>query len=248
DGAVAIKSYFTLPWALHRAIADEAREVGVPVAGHGLLFRETVMGPVIGRSTMEHQPTPIRLYDDVLQLMVKTGTKWVPTITATGGNGILFAQEPTLLSDPKLRAFTSQGDYALAEEVELFSMLDPQVLGRTYAELLASIGQGHTTGVQLLTGTDALNPNVFYGHGQQTEMWHFARARVSALDILRLATIESARAVGAESDLGSLEQGKLADIVILNSDPMQDIANAMDIWYVMQDGRLFTSTAQAVHH
>ena len=247
DGAIAIKPYFTLPWSLHRAIADEALELGIPVTAHGLIFRETVMDPVLGRTTIEHQPTPIRLYDDVLQLLAKTGTKWCPTFTATGGNGILFAQQPYLLSDPKLRAFTSQSDYALAEEVEMFSMLDPQALGRTYADLLASIGQGHATGVELLTGTDALNPNVFYGHGQQMEMRHFARARIPPIEILRLATIGSAATVGADAELGTLEPGKLADIVILNSNPLQDITNAMDIWHVMQEGRLFTSMAEAAY-
>ncbi|MGI9355097.1 MAG: amidohydrolase family protein [Rhizobiaceae bacterium] len=244
DGVVGIKSYFTLPWSQQRAIANEAFKLGVPVYAHGLTFRETVMGPVLGRTSVEHQPLPIRLYDDVLQLMAKSGTKWTPTITATGGNGVLMAQQPHLLSDAKVRAFTSQSDFALAKEVELFSILDPKVLGQTYADLLVSIKQGYETGVQILVGTDALNPNVFYGHGQQTEMLHLARAGIPAIDILRFATIESARTVGVEKHLGTLEPGKLADMVFLNSNPMKNITNTLDIWKVMQDGNLFTQMAE----
>ncbi len=85
DGAVAIKSYFTLPWPLHRAIADEARRHDIPVAAHGMIFREVVMGAVLGRASVEHQLTPIRVYGDVLQLLAKTGTRWCLTIGVPGG-------------------------------------------------------------------------------------------------------------------------------------------------------------------
>ncbi len=246
DGAIAIKSYFSLPWVLHRVIAEEALAQKIPVVAHGLIFRETVMGPVLGRSSIEHQPFPIRLYDDVLQLLAKSGTRWCPTIAAIGGNGILLAQQPHLLSDSKLRAFTSQRDYGLAAEVELFSAFDPQVIGRTYMDLLASIRQGHEAGVELLAGTDALNPNVFYGHGLQMELRHFARAGIPPADIIRIATLNAANTVGAGADLGSLEVGKQADILILDADPLADVANTTRIWRVMQGGQLFSAMAEPV--
>lgn len=241
DGAMAIKSYFTLPWPLHRAIADEARRQNMPVAAHGLIFREMVMGPVLGRATIEHQPSPIRVYADILKLLAETGTQWDPTFAALGGNGILFAQQPHLLSEAKLRAFTSEGDYALAEEVELFSILDPVIIGRVYASQLASMRQAHALGVSLLAGTDALNPNVFYGHGLHMELWHLARAGIPPLDVLRLATQEAATTVGAGDVLGTLEPGKLADVVLLNANPLLDIRHAMDMWRVIQGGRVFAS-------
>ncbi|MGI9272280.1 MAG: amidohydrolase family protein [Woeseiaceae bacterium] len=246
DGVIAIKSYFTMPWELQRAVADEGRKLGIPVVAHGLTFRETIMGPVLGRSSIEHQPSPIRLYGDVLSLLAASGTRWTPTIAPVGGNGILFAQQPQLLSDPKLRSFTSQGDYALAAEVELFSLLDPKVLGEAYAGLLASVRQGHDLGVKLLTGTDALNPNVFYGHGLHTELGHLASAGIAPIDILRIATIETAELVGAGDELGSLEPGKLADIVLLNEDPLESISNAASIWRVIQDGNVFSTLAKPI--
>jgi len=246
DGVVAIKSYFTMPWALQRAIADESRKLGIPVVAHGLTFRETIMGPVLGRVSIEHQPTPIRLYGDVLKLLAASGTQWCPTIAPSGGNGILFAQQPHLLSDPKLRSFTSQADYALAAESEVFSMLDPKILGQAYAGLLASVRQGHEMGVKLLAGTDALNPNVFYGHGLHTELWHLARSGIAPIDILRIATIQAAETVGAAEELGTLEPGKLADIVLLDEDPLANIANATSIWRVIQGGNVFSSMAESI--
>ncbi len=246
DGVIAIKSYFTMPWALQRAVADEGRKLRIPVVAHGLTFRETVMGPVLGRISIEHQPSPIRVYSDVLQLLAASGTRWTPTIAPVGGNGILIAQRPHLLSDPKVRAFTSQGDFALAKEVELFSILDPKILGQAYADLLASVRQGHEMGVKLLAGTDALNPNVFYGHGLHTELGHLARSGIAPIEVLRIATITAAETVGADDELGTLEPGKLADIVLLDKDPLANISNAMSIWRVVLNGRVFNSMANPV--
>ena len=248
DGACGIKSYFTLTWPLHRSIADEAQKIEIPVYAHGLIFRETVMGPVLGRTSVEHQPSPIRLYSDVLKLMAATETKWCPTVAPIGGNGILFAQQPHLLSDPKLRAFTSQSDYALAQEVELFKGLDPELIGRSYKELMVSMNLGHKLGVSFLAGTDALNPNVFYGHGLHMELRHIAQSGIPLIDILRIATLDAAKTVGADNHLGSIETGKLADIVILDKNPLENIENTMDIWHVLLEGKIFSNGAETVEN
>ncbi len=205
------------------------------------------MGPVLGRVSIEHQPSPIRLYSDVLKLLVASGTRWCPTIAPIGGNGILFAQQPYLLSDRKVRSFTSQADYALGADSELATMLNPEALGKAYAGLLASLRQGYEMGVKLLAGTDALNPKSFYGHALQTELRHLARSGIAPIDILRIATIHAAETVGAADELGSLEPGKLADIVLLDEDPLLNIANATSIWRVIQGGNVFSSMAEPTH-
>jgi imidazolonepropionase-like amidohydrolase len=120
------------------------------------------------------------------------------------------------------------------------------VIGRAYAELLASIRQGYEMGISLLAGTDALNPNVFYGHGVHMELRHFARAGIPPLDVLRFATSEAAAMVGAEDVLGTLEPGKLADVVLLDDNPLVDIRNAMSIWRVILGGRVFASEPELV--
>ena len=101
-------------------------------------------------------------------------------------------------------------------------------------------------GVELLAGTDALNPNVFYGYGLQNELGHLARSGIAPIDILRIATIGAAELVGAAGELGTLEPGKLADIVLLDDDPLEDIANATTIWRVILGGRVFSSMAEPV--
>jgi len=71
------------------------------------------------------------------------------------------------------------------------------------------------------------------------EMWAYAMGGMTSAEILRAATIDAAHIIGAPSDLGSIEVGKLADLVILHSNPMEDIRNTIDIDKVVQNGRLF---------
>jgi len=156
--------------------------------------------------------------------------------------------DPSLLEADKLRMFNSPSDFALAEGVELFKMLGPDAISAAYTGLLASIGEAHKLGVQLLAGTDALNPNVFYGHGLHMELRHMARAGISELDVLRLATLDAAATLGVDSILGSLEAGKRADFVLLDANPLEDIANTLSISRVVQGGRLLADDATLEHH
>jgi imidazolonepropionase-like amidohydrolase len=92
------------------------------------------------------------------------------------------------------------------------------------------------------------------GHGQQQglaahwEIWSLVRGGFSPIEALTAATITPARHLGFEQDLGSLEVGKLADLVVMNSDPMDDISNTDDILMVMLNGRLYDAeTMNEVH-
>jgi imidazolonepropionase-like amidohydrolase len=91
----------------------------------------------------------------------------------------------------------------------------------------------------LLAGTDALNPGDGYGQGVNAELQHFAQAGITPLEVLRIATEHSAAMVGAGNLLGSLQPGKLADIVLLDGNPLDNIANTLTMWKVVLGGRVF---------
>lgn len=77
------------------------------------------------------------------------------------------------------------------------------------------------------------------GLGYHWELWLNKSGGMSSLDVLRLATINGAKAIGLDGDLGSLEKGKLADLVIMDKNPLEDIRNTNTIKYVMKNGRLY---------
>ena len=84
-----------------------------------------------------------------------------------------------------------------------------------------------------LVGTDRR-----FGPLLHWEMEMYARAGVPPIAVLQAATLNTARAVGVDDDLGSIQVGKLADLVLLDADPLSDITNTLRIWRVVKDGAL----------
>jgi len=200
-GVVGVKSYFTLSWPLHRAVAAEAFKQGLPVAAHGLCRQEIIRGVLIGHADEEHMVPVNVYYDDLLQLLKATGTHWTPTLA------LAFSVIP-------------EGS--------------PLRLG-----MEAELKRAYQAGVALNAGTDSANPRDNYGEALQAELQHFARAGIPPIEVLRIATQRSAEWVGAGELLGSLEPGKLADVVLLDANPLDDIANTQTIWRVVAGGRVF---------
>ena len=80
------------------------------------------------------------------------------------------------------------------------------------------------------------------GLGYHWELWSMASADMNPHDALRIATLFGAEAIGLDQDIGSLEAGKLADLVILNANPLDDIRNTSQIDQVMINGRLYDAS------
>ncbi len=112
--------------------------------------------------------------------------------------------------------------------------------------MLAQLKRAYDAGVPLLAGTDSVNPKDEYGESLHAELQYFAGAGIPPLEVLRIATQQSAAAVGAGDLLGSLEPGKLADVVLLDANPLDDISNTLTIWRVVSGGKLFAEPQPGV--
>ena len=79
------------------------------------------------------------------------------------------------------------------------------------------------------------------GLGAHWELWMLQQGGLTPLEALRAATLHGAQYLGLDGDLGSIEPGKLADFVVLDKNPLEDIRNSTSIRYVMANGRLYSA-------
>ena len=235
-GASFIKVHPPISWPLQRAVAEEARRLNLPVVGHGNYVDEIVKSVTLGYWTLEHL---IGVSQDVHLLLAAAGTRVTPTAMIQGGTTLLQRDEPERLADPKLRAFIPE--WWIRRATRRPWAFDTGGLRGRWVERLASIRAAHATGVTLQIGSDAENGQSmnFHGASLHWELEFFVQAGLAPLEVLRIATQEGAAAVGAEDHLGSLEPGKLADLVLLDANPLEDIRNTQTIWRVIKGGWLF---------
>lgn len=230
-GAHFIKVYPSLPAALVRVVAEEARRLGLPLVGHGLGLEEIVKHVTLGFTSLEH--CPMTLNDDLRLILAAAGTRCDPTLAILGGHSNLLRREPNRLHDPKLREFFSDA-YIKAASGGGFAAMTANWPNR-----LAELHAGYRAGIRLHAGTDSLMTGTFFGASLHWEMEHLAEAGLSPIEVLRMATAEAAAAVGAGDHLGTLAAGKLGDIVLLDANPLDTIANTQAIWRVIKGGWVF---------
>jgi imidazolonepropionase-like amidohydrolase len=236
-GVDFIKVYPSLPWHLQQVVADEAHRVGLPLVGHGLSPEEVTRRILVGFSTLEHNSAAA--YDDILKLAAATGTVIDPTLNV--GNGALMrANEPEWESTWRVQEFVPEEARRSAGPGRGGGP------GVTAEQLRARARPGfdrmltaRKTGVAFLGGTDSLMGGVFFGLSLHWEIAQFVDAGFPAIDVLRMATERAADQVGASADLGSLVPGKLADVVLLDRDPLENIRNTQSIWQVVKAGRVY---------
>ncbi len=108
-----------------------------------------------------------------------------------------------------------------------------------FQKTLQAVGAMQQAGVGIIAGTDALNPYVFPGFSLHDELVLLVEAGLSPLEALRAATINPAKFLDMQDSLGTIEKGKLADLVLLDANPLDNIANTQRIEAVVANGRYY---------
>jgi imidazolonepropionase-like amidohydrolase len=235
QGAMSVKNYNQPRREQRQQVTVAAREEGMLVVSEGgSLFHMDLSMVADGNSAIEHNLPQSMLYDDVLQFWGQTNVAYTPTLSVTYGGlsaETYWYQESNVWEHPILSRF-----------------VPPQVLQpRSIRRITAPFSEfHHVTSANTARLLSEQGVMVSIGaHGQREglashwEIWSFAQGGMSPVEALRTATTTPAEALGFSADLGSLETGKLADLVVIDGDLLEDIRQSDRVSLVMLNGRLY---------
>ena len=243
-----VKTYVRLDDEAQRDAIRRAQRFGAFVTSHELYpaVRYGVNGleHVKGTSRRGFSPKMTdlgRSYRDVRRLIAESGVFFTPTMLIYGGWDLALAREPDLVSsDRRIRAFPAWLAAPLTEAREPEGDREEQIarnlaLMHPMWETVAAIAEA---GGRIVAGTDT--PIVPYGLGFIVEIEQLSEAGLGPAGALQAATVTAAEALGLTGELGIVAPGALADLVLLEGNPLEDIANLRQVRAVIANGRLAT--------
>ncbi len=206
----------------------------MPTTEGGLDVKLNLTHALDGFSGNEHSLPVVPLFGDVVKLFASTGISYTPTLLVAYGGPwaeTYFFTTTNIHEDPKIRRFIPH--QVLDDKVRRSAWFNKEE--HVFPLIAASAAKVVRAGGRVCIGSHG----EMQGVGYHWEMWAMASGGWQPLEVLRAATLHGAEAIGYAQDLGSLETGKLADLVVLSKDPLEDVHNTSSIRYVMKNGELF---------
>ena len=234
-----LKSYVRLPDLQQKRMVEFAHSIGIPVATH-----EIFPASLVGVDNTEHTSatsrrgyspktaTLQRSYEDVIQLFGKSGRYLTPTMF--GAARLLLEKEPELKNDPRIKLYPEWMQLQLTQQANqaAVTLVESSGPGTMVMDVMRA-------GAVIVAGTDT--PNALLLHG---ELAAYVAAGMTPYQALRAATVNPAQALAL--DAGTIEAGKLADLVMVDGDPLANVANAHKVRRVIANGRLYDMN-QLIH-
>ena len=233
---------------LVKAVIDEAHKNNLKVAVHATQRITAQLAVEDGADYLVHSIDNEIINDDFIQLLKKHHVVLCPTLQVMDNYVLVFAQQ----------YHPSETDKALASPIALNSLFDLQhipdtALANQYkmrgiaalkrfatadSNMLVNLKKLIDAGVIIATGTDAGNIGTMHSSSYFTEIQKMKQAGMTVPQILQASTINGAKVLKKENEFGSIEKGKDADMVLLNANPLDDLANWRKIFLVINKGEV----------
>jgi Tol biopolymer transport system component len=235
-----IKQYRAGNRRVRQWIAIAAREIGLHPTTEGALSLKLDVSQILDGFAGHEHALPAELHDDILDLLVQTRTSYTTTLLVTHGGA------------PAADWFVSQRDPAVDPKIRRFwppSAIRSRLLDRPWISRVDHRFESVARDAALLAARGGLvgigSHGEVPGIGFHWEMEAHVLGGMSAATALHAGTAGSAETIGRLADLGTIEPGKLADIVVLERDPVADIRNTTAIEAVMRGGTLYDAETLA---
>ena len=257
-GAAAVKVWFLKPTAEREKELDNrlmlvgelARKAGLPLIVHSTGLREAKVALRAGAKMLVHSVEDKLVDQEFIDLLLKKDAVYAPTLIVgsnwTRAMASVATGKPIEVDDPN-----SCVDNAIINRIIHPELLTPALGGhisleraekmlkdaaRTPSIMHANLLTVFSAGAHVVTATDAGNPLTLHGPSIYLEMEAMQEAGLTPIQIITSATLKGAEAMGIESKTGTLEVGKLADLIVMTEDPREDIANFRSLSHVMRMG------------
>ncbi|MEO1242726.1 MAG: amidohydrolase family protein [Pseudomonadota bacterium] len=227
--------------AMISAAAAAAEEYDIPLLCHISSLDELEACLENGADAVVHGLTPTGnepLPTDLETRMADAGFTLIPTAAMFEG-WMRYTDDPSLLGQPALQPVLSERERALfgsPQMLETFASDD--AWARSVALLGAHIKKLHDAGGLIVAGTDTGNPYRFAGLALHEELAFYVKSGLSPREAIATATTNAARFMNAQDEWGAIAPGLAADIVVLEANPLEDIANTQRIIDIIQAGRI----------
>jgi imidazolonepropionase-like amidohydrolase len=269
-----VKVYSTLPADLYFAIAEEAKQLKIPFAGHVPIVVDAGDAAQAGQKSMEHlnellesgctrlaeelrlvtwhewtdahMELALNNYDELrcqrlFSLFIKNGTVHIPTLVNEFIKQLSAQEIEGVFQDPLFGEVPDVERQVWSQAAILRTKLSPTSLAlrkRAFQAKLRLVRAMHDAGVTLMAGTDLGNEFLYPGSSLIEELELFVQAGLTPMEAIKAATITPATFAHMADSLGSITPGKLADLVVLDADPLQNISNLRRVHCVVLNGKI----------